>query len=106
LLLFNLRLEICGQRVLPAYYGSGDAVPELERFIGELFLERWYNLRDRVQWIEINDEYFVLDRRQYLSFVVAKKRDTDRNLGERLITKCVVDLVLPVAFYPREDFLV
>jgi hypothetical protein len=60
LLLFNLRLQICRERVLSAYYGIGDAVPELQGFVWQLFLEWRYNLGDGVQRVEVDDQDLLL----------------------------------------------
>jgi hypothetical protein len=45
---------------LLADYGIGDAVPELERLVGELLVERWYNLGYGVKRVEIDDEVLLL----------------------------------------------
>ena len=60
LLLFNLRLQICRERVLSAYYGIGDAVPELQGFVWQLFLKWRHNLGDGVQRVEVDDQDLLL----------------------------------------------
>lgn len=60
MLLFDLSLEVGGKRILSAYYGLRNGIPELERFIGQLLLKWWDNLGDRVQGIEVDNQVLLL----------------------------------------------
>lgn len=60
LLLLDLRLQIRCETILPAYYGIGDFVPELQRFVRQLLFERRHYLGDWVEWVEIDDEVLLL----------------------------------------------
>lgn len=60
LLFFDLCLECRGEGVLPAYYGIGDVIPELEGFIGELLLEWRDHFGYWVERIEVDDKVLFL----------------------------------------------
>jgi hypothetical protein len=64
--LFDLGLEVGGNTKLFAYYSIRDAVPELERLIRKLLFERWYDLRDGVERVEVNDGDLLLSTRKFL----------------------------------------
>jgi hypothetical protein len=94
LLLFNLRLECCRERVLPADDGVRYAVPELERFVGQLFLHGRDGLGEREERVDIDDEMFLLCGCED-SVQTKNDGETHRNLVEGLVAERVVDLVLP-----------
>jgi hypothetical protein len=58
--LFDLGLEIGGDTKLFAHYSICDAVPELERLVRELLFEGWYDLRDGVERVEVDDGNLLL----------------------------------------------
>ena len=60
LCLFDFGLEVGCDSILLAYYCVCDAVPEFERFVGELLLERRYDFRDGVERIEVDDGDLLL----------------------------------------------
>jgi hypothetical protein len=48
LLLFNLRLQVCRERVLSAHNGIGDTVPKLQGLVRQLLFEWWDDFGDGV----------------------------------------------------------
>lgn len=60
LLFFNLGLQGGSHAILPTYYGVCDTLPEFERLVGKLLLNRRYDLGDRVEWVEVDDEVLLL----------------------------------------------
>jgi hypothetical protein len=80
LLLLDLGLEVGRKSILSAYYSSRDIVPELEGFVGKLFLERRYNLGDWIERIEIDDKVLLLK-----SMLVQDIKDIVEKLTETLL---------------------
>jgi hypothetical protein len=65
LLLLDIRLEVRCMRVLSSDYGLCDFVPEFERLVGKLLLERRNNLRDGIERVEVDDQVLLLLRDQH-----------------------------------------
>ena len=58
--LFDLRLECCGERVLSADDGVRYAIPELERFVGQLLLHGGNGFGEREKRVDVDDEVLLL----------------------------------------------